>query len=172
MADIRDLPLFLVSVVLSFLINWLIAALFGMIAFTAVNISALIQVKKHLLRLLSGSIIPVWFFPDSVARVLSALPFVTINSGSNCSPYVMNISIQGIRSEIMLHFLESRHVYVSSGSACSKGKTSRVLTEMGLDAKLADTSLRISFSKMSAWGEIDLFVTALREGYMKLEKTS
>ena len=78
MADIRDLPLFLVSVVLSFLINWLIAALFGMIAFTAVNISALIQVKKHLLRLLSGSIIPVWFFPDSVARVLSALPFVYI----------------------------------------------------------------------------------------------
>jgi len=78
MADIRDLPLFLISVVLSFLINWLIAALFGMIAFTAVNISALIQVKKHLLRLLSGSIIPVWFFPDSVARVLSALPFVYI----------------------------------------------------------------------------------------------
>lgn len=77
-ADIRDLPLFLVSIVLSFLINWLIAALFGMIAFTAVNISALIQVKKHLLRLLSGSIIPVWFFPDSVARVLSALPFVYI----------------------------------------------------------------------------------------------
>lgn len=109
---------------------------------------------------------------DRLRTQLSALPFVTINSGSNCSPYVMNISIQGIRSEIMLHFLESRHVYVSSGSACSKGKTSRVLTEMGLDAKLADTSLRISFSKMSAWGEIDLFVTALREGYMKLEKTS
>ena len=54
MADLRDLPLFVVTVVQSFLINWLIAALFGMIAFTAVNIDALIQVKKHLLRLLSG----------------------------------------------------------------------------------------------------------------------
>ena len=52
-ADIRDLPLFILSGLESFLINWLIAALFGMIAFTAVNIDALIQVKKHLLRLLS-----------------------------------------------------------------------------------------------------------------------
>ena len=78
MADLRDLPLFVVTVVQSFLINWLIAALFGMIAFTAVNIDALIQVKKHLLRLLSGSIIPIWFFPAGVAKVLSSLPFVYI----------------------------------------------------------------------------------------------
>ena len=78
MANLRDLPLFVVTVVQSFLINWLIAALFGMIAFTAVNIDALIQVKKHLLRLLSGSIIPIWFFPAGVAKVLSSLPFVYI----------------------------------------------------------------------------------------------
>ena len=78
MADIRDLPLFVISVIESFLINWLIAALFGMTAFTAVNINALIQVKKHLIRLLSGSIIPIWFFPESVANVLYALPFVYI----------------------------------------------------------------------------------------------
>ena len=78
MADIRDLPLLIISVAESFLINWLIAALFGMIAFTAVNIDALIQVKKHLLRLLSGSIIPIWFFPSGAARVLQSLPFVYI----------------------------------------------------------------------------------------------
>ena len=78
MADVRDLPLFILSVAESFLIHWLIAALFGMIAFTAVNIDALIQVKKHLLRLLSGSIIPIWFFPSGAARVLQSLPFVYI----------------------------------------------------------------------------------------------
>ena len=78
MADIRDLPLLIISVAESFLINWLIAALFGMIAFTAVNIDALIQVKKHLLRLLSGSIIPIWFFPQGVSKVLQSLPFVYI----------------------------------------------------------------------------------------------
>ena len=78
MADIRDLPIFVLSVAESILINWLIAALFGMMAFTAVNIDALIQVKKHLIRLLSGSIIPIWFFPTGVAKVLSCLPFVYI----------------------------------------------------------------------------------------------
>ena len=78
MADLHALLLFVISVVESILINWLIAALFGMIAFTAVNIDALIQVKKHLLRLLSGSIIPIWFFPSGVARVLESLPFVYI----------------------------------------------------------------------------------------------
>ena len=78
MADIRDLPLFIISVTESMLINWLIAALFGMIAFTAVNIDALIQVKKHLIRLLSGSIIPVWFFPEHAAKVLNSMPFVYI----------------------------------------------------------------------------------------------
>ncbi len=96
MADIRDLPLFVISVIESFLINWLIAALFGMTAFTAVNINALIQVKKHLLRLLSGSIIPIWFFPESVAKVLYALPFVYI--------YQLPISIyigRGTRTEYL-----------------------------------------------------------------------
>ena len=78
MADVNDLPLFVLSVLESFLINWLIAALFGMIAFKTVSIDALIQVKKHLIRLLSGSIIPIWFFPAGVAKVLSSLPFVYI----------------------------------------------------------------------------------------------
>ena len=78
MADIRNLPMFVISVVESFLINWLIAALFGMMAFTTINNNALIQVKKHLIRLLSGSIIPIWFFPESVSKLLSALPFVYI----------------------------------------------------------------------------------------------
>ena len=78
MADARDIPLFIIAVAVSFMINWLIAALFGMMAFTAVNIDALIQVKKHLLRLLSGSIIPVWFFPAAVSRVLKAMPFLYI----------------------------------------------------------------------------------------------
>ncbi len=78
MANVRDLPMFVISVVESFLINWVIAALFGMMAFTTINNNALIQVKKHLIRLLSGSIIPIWFFPESISKVLSALPFVYI----------------------------------------------------------------------------------------------
>ena len=100
MADIRDLPLFILSVLESFLINWLIAALFGMIAFTTVNIDALIQVKKHLLRLLSGSIIPIWFFPPGVSRVLESLPFVYI--------YQLPLSIYIGRGDRAQHLAQMR----------------------------------------------------------------
>lgn len=77
-SDIKAIPLFALSLILSMGINWLLAALFGMWAFTAVEMDALIQVKKHLLRLLSGSIIPIWFFPDWFRAILEALPFVYI----------------------------------------------------------------------------------------------
>ena len=95
MADLRDLPLFVLSVLLSFFINWFLAALFGMMAFSAVNIDALIQVKNHLIRLISGSIIPLWFFPDPIANVLKFLPFPYI--------YQLPLSIyigRGTRAEI------------------------------------------------------------------------
>lgn len=67
--------LFLFSLCLAFWINWFLSAIFGMIAFWAINMDALIQVKKHLVRLLSGSIIPLWFFPEGIRKVLECLPF-------------------------------------------------------------------------------------------------
>lgn len=70
--------LFLLSLSMAFLINWLIAACFSMWAFTAINMDPLLQVKKHLIRLLSGSIIPMWFFPKWLSSVLNCLPFVYI----------------------------------------------------------------------------------------------
>ncbi len=70
--------LFLFSLFMAFLINWLLAACFSMWAFTAINIYPMVQVKKHLIRLLSGSIIPMWFFPDWLSHILNVLPFVYI----------------------------------------------------------------------------------------------
>jgi len=96
MTDISYLPLFIVAVIESALINWIISALFGLWSFTAVNIDALIQVKKHLIRLLSGSIIPLWFFPDWFRGVLEYLPFAYI--------YQLPLSIyigRGDRAEII-----------------------------------------------------------------------
>lgn len=75
-ASLPGALLFLCSLVLAFLINWLIAVIFGMWAFSIIEMDALIQVKKHLIRLLSGSIIPIWFFPEPLRSVLEALPFV------------------------------------------------------------------------------------------------
>ena len=85
---------------------------------------------------------------------------VTLNSPEAALPYVLNISAGRVRSETMLHFLEERGVFVSSGSACAKGKPSHVLSAMGLSREKADSALRISFCKHNTLEDID----ALCEG--------
>lgn len=105
-------------------------------------------------------------------KKLSKLEYVTVNStAENTSPYITNFSVEGIRSEIMLHYLESKDIYVSSGSACSKGAHSSVLTAMGVSDKLADSAIRVSICRTTTMGEIDVLVTALQEGYQKLAKS-
>jgi len=99
---------------------------------------------------------------------LSAVDGISVNSPDDGSPYVVNISAEGKRSEIMLHFLESKGIYVSSGSACSKGQQSGVLGQFGIMGKRADSALRISMSAETMEAELDEFVTALSEGMEKV----
>ncbi|HOC33423.1 MAG TPA: cysteine desulfurase family protein [Ruminococcus flavefaciens] len=99
---------------------------------------------------------------------LSAVDGISVNSPDDGSPYVVNISAEGKRSEIMLHFLESKGIYVSSGSACSKGQQSGVLGQFGIMGKRADSALRISMSAETTEAELDGFVTALSEGMEKV----
>ncbi len=89
---------------------------------------------------------------------------IEINSPSDALPFITNISVPGRRSEPMLSFLSEKGVYVSSGSACSKGKRSRVLTEMGLSPEKLESPLRISFSRFTTKEEIDCLVQALTQG--------
>ena len=99
---------------------------------------------------------------------LSVIDGVEVNSPEDGSPYVVNISAVGKRSEIMLHFLESREIYVSSGSACSKGQQSGVLGQFGIKDKRADSALRISMTAETAEAELDIFCEALKEGMEKV----
>lgn len=78
-------------------------------------------------------------------------------------PYVVHLSVPGIRSETMLHYLAEREIYVSSGSACSKGKHSPVLAAMGLSEREIDSALRISFCHANTPEDIDAFVEALKQ---------
>ena len=99
-----------------------------------------------------------------LAELLSAIEGVGINSPEDGSPYVVNISAAGKRSEIMLHFLEGREIYVSSGSACSKGQQSGVPAQFGITGKRADSALRISMTADTTEAEIEAFAAALAEG--------
>ena len=107
---------------------------------------------------------------DYLVSELEKLECVTINSSKDALPYVLNISVDGIKSETMLHHLEQDGVYVSSSSACAKGKRSYVLKAIGLSDRLIDSSLRISFSKYNTKDDVDAFLTSLKSGIDTLSK--
>lgn len=92
---------------------------------------------------------------------LAALDGVVLNSPADASPYILNLSVLGIRSEIMLHALEEQGIYVSSGSACAKGEPSHVLSAMGMERSRADSALRISFTYESTMEEVEMLVETL-----------
>lgn len=102
---------------------------------------------------------------------LKALEFVNINSAAdNSSPFIINFSVEGIRSEIMLHYLESRDIYVSSGSACSRGAHSSVLTAMGIPDRTADSAIRVSMSRTTQKAELDALCEGIEAGHKSLAK--
>lgn len=104
---------------------------------------------------------------------LEKLPNVKINSVSeNTSPFIMNASVLGYRSEILLHFLEERFIYVSSGSACSKGAKSSVLKEFGANDRELDSALRISFSRETTKADVDALIKGIRDAQATLAKAN
>lgn len=98
-------------------------------------------------------------------------PEILLNSSDNCVPYIVNISIKGIRSEIMLHFLEEKGFCVSSGSACSKSKKSGILQSMGYSKQREDCAIRISFSTKNTINQVDMLIDVIEAGQKSLIKT-
>ncbi len=101
---------------------------------------------------------------------LKAFPDVRLHLPVGGVPYITNFSLVGFRSETLVHFLASRGIFVSGGSACSKGKHSPVLTAMGLPEREIDSSLRISFSYHNTKEEIHALAAALKEAAATLQR--
>lgn len=93
---------------------------------------------------------------------------IRILSPTDASPYVLSITVPSIRSEIMLHYLEAKGIYVSSGSACSKGAGSGVPEIFGATSKEADSILRISFSAENTEQDINALVEAVAAGQREI----
>ncbi|MCR5481019.1 MAG: cysteine desulfurase [Ruminococcus sp.] len=86
------------------------------------------------------------------------------------SPYITSISVEGLKSEVLLHFLEKKGIFVSSGSACSKGKKSSVIKEFRVPEKLSDSVLRISISAATTNEDIDALIGAVGEAQGSLAR--
>lgn len=93
---------------------------------------------------------------------LSQMSGIRVNSDDRCVPNIINFSVSGVRSEIMLHALEEKGIYVSSGSACSKGKRSGVLAAFGVPDKDADSAVRVSLCADTSEGDIDFLCENIR----------
>ncbi len=98
---------------------------------------------------------------------LKELPGVTINGheGRENAPQIVSASFEGVRSEVLLHALEDRGVYVSSGSACSVNHpgVSGTLKGIGVKKELLDSTIRFSFGLFNQPEEADYCLEVLRE---------
>lgn len=110
----------------------------------------------------------LWQVKKAFLQGIGRLEGVYVNglSDENSAPHIVSLSFEGIdKSEVLLHALEERGVYVSSGSACSSNKpmTSAVLKAAGVPEKLLSSALRFSFSVHTTVEEAEYAVSVLEE---------
>lgn len=109
-------------------------------------------------------------------KELRQLPEVTVNGINEdmelreTAPHIISASFAGVRSEVLLHALEDRGIYVSSGSACSSNHPglSGTLVAIGVSKELLDSTIRFSFSVNTTMEEIDYTISILKELLPKL----
>ena len=105
---------------------------------------------------------------------LEKLPDVQVNSkkGTDSAPQIVSASFKGVRAEVLLHSLEDKEIYVSSGSACSSNKPglSNTLVAIGLDKELLDSTLRFSFCYETTKEELEYTIETLKQLLPMLRK--
>ncbi len=104
---------------------------------------------------------------DYMTDRLGEIEGTVINSkkGEASAPQIVSVSFEGVRSEVLLHALEDKGIYVSSGSACSSNHPgiSGTLKGIGVAQKLLDSTIRISFSIFNTKEEVDYTIDVLKE---------
>lgn len=93
---------------------------------------------------------------------------VSINSNEYSIPHILNLSVIGIKPETMLHALEEFDIYISTQSACATGASSKAVMALTGDIEKANSSIRISLSKLTTKDELDKFLVAFDKCYNKL----
>lgn len=88
------------------------------------------------------------------------------------APHIISVSFKNVRSEVLLHALEEKEIYVSAGSACSSNKPtpSRTLREIGAPKDIIETTIRISFSVYNTEEEVDYCLDNLNKLIPVLQK--
>lgn len=104
-----------------------------------------------------------------VRERLSSFEKVRINSPEDSLPYILNISVLGVKPEVLLHALEEEEVYISTQTACSsKSDESKAVYALTKDHDRSKSSVRISLSYKTTLDEIDRFLEIFERCYNRL----
>ena len=116
----------------------------------------------------------LYYLKQKFIEGVGRLEYVKINglTGRESAPHVVSVSVGGIRSEVLLHALEDKNIYVSAGSACAarKPQPSATLKAIGVEKDLLESTIRFSFSVFTTEEEIDYTLQALYDIVPMLRK--
>lgn len=101
---------------------------------------------------------------------ISNIKDVKILSPKESVSNILTVAFKDIKSEVLLHFLESEQIYISTGSACSKGKKSRSLDEINLQDDYSDGMVRISLSEFNTEDQMYIFIEKLEKYVNEIRK--
>lgn len=111
---------------------------------------------------------------DKLIEGVTKIDGVKINgkTGDQSASHIISISVKNVRAEVLLHALEEKGIYVSSGSACASNKNtvSDTLRAIGLEKEFLDSTIRISLSVFNTSDEIEYTIAALTEIIPELRK--
>ncbi len=123
---------------------------------------------------LEGNVLYLYELREAFIEGLLKLEGVTVNGyhDKRSAPHIVSASFEGVRSEVLLHALEDKEIYVSAGSACASNKpeVSKTLLAIGLKKELLDCTIRFSFSEDTTREELEYTLDVLGERLPVLRK--
>ena len=129
------------------------------------GIAGMAMAANMLYRNLDEEVIQLYELKKYFIEGLNKIPDTQVNGLTDqfSAPHIISFSVAGVRSEVLLHALEDKGIYVSAGSACASNhpQTSKTLMAIGLDKKLWDSTIRLSMSVFTTKEEIDYTLKAL-----------
>ena len=131
------------------------------------GVAAMGLAAKMLYQDFDSSIDRLYGLREKLLGEIADIPDLRVNGpkGRKCAPHIISLTVPGVRAEVLLHALEEKGVYVSSGSACASNKphTSATLEAIKLPRAYLDSTIRISFSEMTTEEDIEQASEALHE---------
>jgi cysteine desulfurase len=106
-------------------------------------------------------------------RLTEEIKDIKINSSlsEDGAPHILNVSFKNVRGEVLVHFLEMKGVYVSTGSACSsRSKTNRILEAIKLEPDYVDGTIRISLGHFNKEDEVEYVVKSIKQSVEEIRK--